>query len=205
MWEDGIATVAVTYRFSGEAFFPAPLEDCVAMLRWLGANASAHGLDADRYAAWGISAGAHLSALLALGLSRPDPSGKIAADVPAPRASVNWCRPTDLLRTAHDPIPGNGMIELVSDLLGGPIEERAERAREASPVHRVHSSAPPQLIVHGARDPIVPVWHATAYADALRAAGAPHQLLRLKDRDHNLGQPEEAAATRAFLLAHLKS
>ncbi|MCC5804874.1 MAG: alpha/beta hydrolase [Opitutales bacterium] len=203
MWEDGIATVAVTYRFSGEAVFPAQTEDCAAMLRWLRENAAHHGLDPARYALWGISAGAHLSALLSLELSRSAPGQKCAAALTQPRAGVHWCGPTDLPRTAVDPFPGRGMVEMVGDLLGGPISAREDLARTASPVHHAHGDAPPQLIVHGARDPIVPVWHATAYAEALRAAGAPHELLLLEERDHNLGEAEEAGATRDFLRKHL--
>ena len=55
---------SIEYRLSGEAPFPAQIEDCKAAVRWLRANAAKYNLDADRIGAWGHSAGGHLSALL---------------------------------------------------------------------------------------------------------------------------------------------
>jgi acetyl esterase/lipase len=39
---------AVDYRLSGEARFPAPLEDVCAAVGWIRDHAAAYGLDADR-------------------------------------------------------------------------------------------------------------------------------------------------------------
>ena len=50
-----------------EGFFPAQAHDCKAAVRWLRGNADRYGLDRNRIAAWGASAGGHLAALLGTG------------------------------------------------------------------------------------------------------------------------------------------
>lgn len=60
----GFVGVSVEYRLSGEAKFPAPVEDAKAAVRWLRANASELGIDTNRIGAAGGSAGGHLAAML---------------------------------------------------------------------------------------------------------------------------------------------
>ena len=60
----GFAVADVAYRLSGEAIFPAQVEDCKAAVRWVRANATKHGLDGERIGVWGSSAGGHLVAFL---------------------------------------------------------------------------------------------------------------------------------------------
>ncbi len=57
---------SVEYRLAPEHPFPAPLEDCYAGLAWLWREREALGLDADRIAIGGASAGGGLAAGVAL-------------------------------------------------------------------------------------------------------------------------------------------
>ena len=57
---------AVDYRLSGEARFPAPLEDVRAAVDWVRDHAADYGLDPGRVFLWGDSAGGHLALLAAL-------------------------------------------------------------------------------------------------------------------------------------------
>ena len=58
--------VAVGYRCAPESTFPEPVEECHAALTWLVTNAEALGVDSDRVALCGDSAGANLAAATAV-------------------------------------------------------------------------------------------------------------------------------------------
>lgn len=62
----GCAVVSVDYRLAPETPHPGPVEDCYAALQWLYAQASELGVDRDRLAIGGASAGGGLAAGLGL-------------------------------------------------------------------------------------------------------------------------------------------
>ena len=63
---DGFVMASIEYRLTPSVTFPANVEDVRTAVRWLKANAAAHGLDPDRICLWGTSAGGHLAAVAAL-------------------------------------------------------------------------------------------------------------------------------------------
>ena len=185
----GFVVAASDYRLSGEATYPAQLDDVVEAWRWLGSQSEALGVDGRRRYVWGASAGGHLAALLAL---RAGPSG--------PRAAVCWYPVTDITRFDHD---ARDIYE--AHLLGGQVGERLQLAREASPVAHVHADAPPVLLQHGDADTWVPCEQSVMLAEALRAVGAPVELDIVPGADHFFGGSDavEGIFDRAveFLLA----
>lgn len=162
----GFAVACPDYRLSGEAVFPAPLDDLTEALAWLRVRAADLGVDAERAVVWGESAGGHLAALLAL----------TAAPAAAPRGCVVWYGATDL--TAAPPHTPEAA------LLGAPAADVPDRARAASPVARVAPGAPPFLILHGAEDTVIPAAQGEALASALRAAGTETGFRTVPDADH---------------------
>ncbi|MDE6089761.1 MAG: alpha/beta hydrolase fold domain-containing protein [Duncaniella sp.] len=60
----GYVTIPVEYRLIPEAVYPAGLHDIKTAVRWARANAAKYGIDPDRIAVSGCSAGAHLATLV---------------------------------------------------------------------------------------------------------------------------------------------
>ncbi len=74
---NGYVVASVDYRKSSEASFPAALSDVKAAVRYLRANAETYGIDADKVAIWGESAGAYLSLMTALTPEVEDLNGDV--------------------------------------------------------------------------------------------------------------------------------
>jgi acetyl esterase/lipase len=164
----GFAVAAIDYRLSGEARFPAPLDDVRAAIGWVGEHAAGYGLDPGRVFLWGDSAGGHLALLAAL-------TGA------AVHAVVAWFPVTDLTGLPSDVadaggVPDRGPESREALLLGAPAASVPDLARQASPVAHASGAAPPVLLMHGAVDDLVPPAQSIRLAGALRAAGATVEL-----------------------------
>jgi acetyl esterase/lipase len=68
----GYAVVAVNYRLSWEALFPALVYDVKAAVRWIRANTQPYHFDPEKIAAWGGSAGGYLSLMLGVSAGIPE-------------------------------------------------------------------------------------------------------------------------------------
>lgn len=62
----GCAVISIDYRLAPEHPYPAALDDCYGVLRWAAGNSAALGIDGDRIAVGGASAGGGLAAALTL-------------------------------------------------------------------------------------------------------------------------------------------
>jgi acetyl esterase/lipase len=60
----GFVAIPVEYRLSTEALYPAAVHDVKAAIRWIRANAKKYGVDPNRIAVLGFSAGGQLAALV---------------------------------------------------------------------------------------------------------------------------------------------
>ncbi|MGY1685075.1 alpha/beta hydrolase fold domain-containing protein [Geodermatophilus sp. SYSU D00867] len=206
----GIAVASADYRLSGEAVWPAQLSDAKAAVRWLRARADELGVDPDRVAAWGESAGGHLAGLLGL-VTDADLEGDVGVTGPSSAvvAVAAWYAPADLAGFAGDAgaDPADaGTRE--AQLLGAPPASVPDAAAQASPVTHVRADAPPFLLLHGTGDRFVPCVQSERLAEALRRAGAEVELHTYDGADHMwLGAPDAAAdaldRTTAFLRARL--
>jgi acetyl esterase/lipase len=196
MAQAGLAVASADYRLSGEARWPAPLHDAKAAVRWLRARAGELGLDGQRIAAWGESAGGHLAELLGLTGDDPALEGDLGVTGPSSRVSavVAWFAPSDLRAmaadTGTDPMdPGTREAEL----LGAPPAEVPDAAAQASPVTHVSPGAPPVLLLHGSADRLVPCVQSERLHRALQQAGASTELTLYEDADHMWAGPPGTA------------
>jgi acetyl esterase/lipase len=120
----GFVAVTINYLLSGEAPFPAALEDCKCAVRWLRAHARDYHIDPAHVGAYGNSAGGHLALLL--GMAGKDAGTEGAGPYPdqssGVQAVVSDSGPVDLLyQYEHD-----CLRQVVGRFLDGPTEgERA--------------------------------------------------------------------------------
>jgi acetyl esterase/lipase len=182
----GIAVASVDYRLSGEAAFPAQLHDAKAAVRWLRARAGELGVDPDRIAAWGESAGGHLAALLGLVIDA-SLEGDVGIVEPSSAVSavVAWYAPSDLAAVPADlDVDPRDPTTREAQLLGARAVEVPELAAQASPVTHVSPAAPPFLLLHGAADRLVPCVQSERLYDALVEAGVEVELDVYEDAEH---------------------
>ena len=223
----GYAVVAVNYRLSMEAKFPAQIQDVKAAIRWVRANAAAYGFDPARIALWGGSAGAHLSSLAGLtGSDALDPRSPARVfEDPAlgnpglstfVSAVVAWYGPTDFLKM--DPYLAECGLgpqdHSLSDspesrLLGATITAVPDSVAFANPETYVTGSAPPFFLQHGKKDSTVPHQHSVALARLLTARiGADKVRLELlpdaRHADPAFDTAENVARILDFLDRYLK-
>ena len=105
---DGIAFISVDYRLNSEDVFPAPLHDVKGAIRYVRAHAAEYGIDPERIAIAGSSAGAHLAAEAALTSGEPELEGTVGGNLDqssAVMACVDYYGPTDLLTMAPEMNP----------------------------------------------------------------------------------------------------
>jgi acetyl esterase/lipase len=212
----GYAVASIDYRFSQVAVFPAQLHDCKAAVRWLRAHAKEYNLDSGRIGAWGDSAGGHLVALLGTtgGVKELEGDGGNLDQSSRVQAVCDWFGPTDFAATCDrlrtDPPPQLNKDEtyavgVISRLLGGPLRDNREKAAAASPITYVAKDAPPFLIMHGDKDPLVALSQSETFAAALKKAGADVTLKVFAGAGHGLGGNEVLKMVDDFFDKHLKA
>lgn len=162
-----VAVVAVDYRLAPENPFPAAVEDAYAATEWVVANGGEYGLDTDRLAVTGDSAGGNLAAVVAL-MARDRDGPSIERQVllyPPVSHHLNWDSVDE---------NGDGYFITKEDLtwfddhyFENPIDEMNVYA---SPLLAANlGNLPSATIVTGGFDPLRD--EAIAYAERLEAAG----------------------------------
>lgn len=201
---------SLNYRLTDEARWPAQVHDCKAAIRWLRANAAKYGIDPDRIAIYGGSAGGHLASVCGLTAGNPELDGSLGGFTGVSTrvtCVVDFNGPANLNSVIHQPseLPvgkTNGPDTL---LIGGLVAEHPDRARAASPVTYVSSNAPPFLIAHGTKDTIVSIQQSQELYEALtnaRVRPAP-LFIRVTGANHVMISRELMNRTAQFLDLHL--
>jgi acetyl esterase/lipase len=215
----GYAVASANYRLSGEALFPAGLQDLKAAVRWLRANGARHHVDGSRIAACGGSAGGYYATMLGLTANVPalDDPNLGNPDFPCDvQAVVDWFGPTDFLKM-DDQLAASGLGPCDHSLAGSPeslymgarITDIPDRVRQANPLTYVHAGMPPILIQHGRLDSVVPVQQSIILAEEIeKRAGRDRFEFEMLDGAGHGDRLFETEANMdrvfAFLDKHLK-
>ena len=92
----------------------------------------------------------------------------------------------------------------MEQFLGGPVEQKLDLARRASPVTYVTKDDPPFLIIHGDQDRTVPFPQSEVLRDALQKAGVSVQLAVVAGGGHGAVRPEHLRMLMEFFNRNLK-
>ena len=175
----GYTCVACEYRLSGEAQWPAQLHDVKSALRWMRVNSGRLGIDPERIAVSGNSAGGHLSLMIAGTANAREFEGQgghagVGTEV---AAAIAFYAPTNLDPRRGD--DGDGAADprldtVVAKLFGD--DTSTARIRAASPITYAAAGFPPTMLITGNSDVIVAPSESLRMYRALVATGARAEL-----------------------------
>jgi acetyl esterase len=162
----GMLVTALDYRLAPEHPFPSAVDDCLAAYRWLRTRAAELGVDPERIAVAGDSAGGNLAAVVSQ-------QAALAGDpVPAAQALIYPAVDFALDTPSHRELADGHVIprDRIEWYAAQYLPAGADRADpRAAPLRaRDLSGQPPTLIVTAGFDPLRDEGH--AYAERLRAA-----------------------------------
>ena len=181
----GYVAVSASYRLAPKHQFPAQIQDARAAVRFLRANAKEYGIDRDRIAAGGFSAGGHLALLLGLA-DKVDgwDAGGNRSESSRVQCVVDFFGPADLsLYAGSEALVDAYMVPV----FGKACKTDPEVFKKASPSTYVSKTAPPVLILHGTFDFIVPIIHSENLQKNLKDAGATAELITVSGEGHGWG------------------
>ncbi len=188
--EHGLVGAVCRYRVEPH-YFPAPVADATRAVRLLRAMAGRYGIAADRVAAIGFSAGAHLAATIG---TQPD----LHRDADDDLVGVQSARPNRLI-LAYGALSmqpdGNPALAL---RFFGPSASDAQRDLVSAELH-VTAETPPAFLFHTADDPRVPVRNSIRFFGALRAAGIPAEMHVYESGPHGVGLAADNPRLRSWM------
>lgn len=200
--ERGMVAVCADYRVSSRHDV-TPIEcveDAKAAMRYVRENAERLGIDPNRIAAAGGSAGGHLAACTGVvgGFEPSDAATSSRADALVLFNPVVQLAPFGDARTL-----GAEIIERIDAKTGG-------RGKEISPLHSVGENEPPTLILHGVDDPTVPYATVRLFGEEMRKQGNRCEVVGFKGQKHGFfnnrkGRPEMYQATTRLMDEFLTS
>jgi acetyl esterase/lipase len=191
----GYVCVATEYRLAPASKWPAQIHDVKACLRWMRANAGHLGIDPQKIAVSGNSAGGHLSLMLAGTQNvaefegeggNPDAGTELAA-------AIAFYAPAQLY------IKDQPLREELSFLFGRGYSD--ETARRASPIDHVSAGFPPTLLITGNQDELVPVESSFKMYRAITEAGGKAELHVYEGAPHGFDAMRQFGRQSAEIMA----
>lgn len=198
---NGFAVVTINHRSSKDSLFPTQIQDVKAAIRYTRANAATFSLNNKFMGISGWSSGGHLSAFAGttnnikiqtingLDIDIEGKLGKYTNISSHVDAVVDWFGPTDFLSMdkcgstmKHDDVKSPE-----SSLIGGAIQENADKCALASPISYVNKNNPPFLIFHGDKDPLVPHCQSEKLYEKMQKEGVKSELVIIKGGGHGPG------------------
>jgi acetyl esterase/lipase len=186
---------------------PARHSTSLCALSWIRANAATYGVDPNRIASYGYSAGGHLASMLGVAATVASVQPDCAVGGTSPVAVVvSGAGPQDMLLFPE--------VRETTRFLHGGKDEARDIWIDASPITHVTAAAPPFLFITGDDDWFVDIEHSEKMKSALADVGVPSKLFVIPGGGHlfnrspggvswdvtiSIDTPEAWAATIDFL------
>lgn len=177
--ELGMDAFVLYYRVTPN-YFPKPLMDARRAMRYVRANAARYGIDPERIAVIGSSAGGHLAALVSnYRADIPEEmEDALLSFSPLPNATV-LCYPVIALSDLAVTHVGS-CINLLG--AGG-----LAKAKTVDPRYLIDEKTPPAFLWHTSDDGVVNVINSLRYGEAMRKNGVPFEMHVFPHGNHGLG------------------
>ncbi len=164
----GMVAIQVEYRLLDRKGKEPPVtccRDAKSALRWVRSHATNFGIDPQRIASAGGSAGGHLASFVAMVEGTDDPADDLSVS-PKSNAQI-------LFNAVFDNGPAGWGHARVGD-----------RYREFSPFHNVSSDDPPALVLLGSADKLIPVKTAHDFQAAMKKVNVECDVIIYADQPH---------------------
>lgn len=175
----GYTNISANYRLQAQGLWPAQIHDLKAAIRWTRANAAKIGIEPNRIAVAGYSAGGLLSLLAAAtnGMAEFEGAGGNAGVSSDIQASIGVYP----LASFADS-PGNSGGRMFPTTLSD--AERAKAMEAATPATYIRKEFAPTIFIHGTADTTVPMSSSINFFNKLQAAGVPTALTLIQGANH---------------------
>ena len=187
----GYIAASIEYRLSNSAHFPAQIEDVKKAIRFLRAHADEYGIDPDRVAVGGESAGGNLASMV--GVTNdiaafdvgeyPEQSSHVSAVVnvygPAVLVKEPGKRSMDGI-----PLPDTTGYSRTIQLLGFDPEAEPERAAKTAAQYYINENTVPFFLAHGTGDTLVDISGSDEFYRILSQNHVPVEYYRIQGAAH---------------------
>jgi acetyl esterase/lipase len=167
----GYTSISANYRLQTQGSWPAQIHDVKAAVRWTRANATRLGIDADKIAVAGYSAGGMLALMAAGTKGRKEFEGE--GGTPGVSSDVNACI---------------GVYPLANAQTAGGLFPQGQATPEniaaASPTTYISENFAPTIFIHGTNDGTIPVQSSVDFFTKLHALKVPSTLTLIQGADH---------------------
>jgi acetyl esterase/lipase len=195
--KQGMVAISAQYRLSKDGNSPpvGAVEDAKSAVRYVRSHAASLGIDPNKIAAGGASAGGHLAVCTALfdKFDAVDEDQKISSK---PNALV-------LISAAFDTTPKGFTARILRKLEQQIAWVRRPDANVLSPVEHVRKITAPCLVLHGTADDLVPFEGAERFCKLMTDAGNSCQLAALAGAGHGFSVYDPEGDNRQFERAML--
>lgn len=152
----GYVTATISYRLADEAKYPAAIHDVKAALRWMRMNADRYGIDPEKIAVGGGSAGGQIASLVGMTNDMPefDPQASSSLFSSSAQVIINIDGLSDFTseearKYEDDPAKTPSAAGF---WFGGSYREKAALWHQASPITYVRKAMPPVLFINSSRE-----------------------------------------------------